>query len=49
MRWLKNTISLLLVLAAVAVVIATVLSEHSDDYGVVTLPQGGAVSLPEGR
>ena len=46
MRWLKHTLSTFLLIAAVAVAIATALSEHSDDYGAVALPQGGAVELP---
>lgn len=49
MRWLKQTISLLLVLGAVGVLLATVFSDHSDDYGQVSLPQGGTVHLPEGK
>src|SRR6478672_966059 len=48
MRWLKHTISLLMVLAAAGVALATVLSDHSDDYGQVPLPQGGVVQLPKG-
>ncbi len=49
MRWLKHTISVLLLLVAVGVVMATVFSDHSDDYGQVSLPQGGSVYLPEGK
>jgi hypothetical protein len=49
MRWLKHTISILLLLVAVGVVLATVYSDHSDDYGRVSLPQGGTVHLPEGK
>jgi hypothetical protein len=49
MRWLKHTISILLLLGAVGVVLATVFSDHSDDYGQVSLPQGGTVHLPEGK
>jgi hypothetical protein len=49
MRWLKNVISLLLLLAAVAVALATAFSDHSDDYGQVPLPPGGVVHLPEGK
>jgi hypothetical protein len=48
-RWLKNIVSVGLLLAAVAVALATVLSDHSDDYGQVPLPQGGTVHLPEGK
>jgi hypothetical protein len=49
MRWLKHTISVLLLLAAVGVVLATAFSDHSDDYGQVALPQGGTLHLPKGR
>ena len=49
MRWLKHTISVLLVLAAVGVALTTGLSNHSDDYGQVSLPQGGTLHLPEGK
>jgi hypothetical protein len=48
MRWLKHTTSVLLVLAAAAVVLATAFSGHSDDYGQVGLPKGGTVDLPKG-
>ena len=49
MRRIKRTLSLLLLLAAVAVALGTAFSDHSDDYGKVPLPQGGVVRLPEGR
>ena len=49
MRWLKHTVSLLLLVAAVAVTLGTVFSNHSDDYGKVPLPQGGVVHLPQGE
>jgi hypothetical protein len=49
MRWLKHTISVLLLLAAAGVTLATAFSDHSDDYGQVSLPQGGTVHLPEGK
>jgi hypothetical protein len=49
MRWLKHLISLGLLLAAAAVALVTVLSNHSDDYGRVPLPQGGVVQLPKGK
>jgi hypothetical protein len=49
MRWFKHTLSILLVLVAVGVALATIFSDHSDDYGRVTLPQGGTVHLPEGK
>jgi hypothetical protein len=48
MRWLKNVTSLLLVLGAAGVALATAFSDHSDDYGQVPLPQGGVVHLPAG-
>jgi hypothetical protein len=48
MRWLKQTIPALLVLAAVGVVMATVFTDHSSDFGQVSLPEGGMVELPEG-
>ena len=49
MRWLKGLISLGLVIAAIAVALSTALSDHSDDYGQVSLPQGGVVHLPQGK
>jgi hypothetical protein len=49
MRWLKHTISVLLLVAAAGVALATAFSDHSDDYGQVSLPQGGTVHLPEGK
>lgn len=49
MRWLKQTLSILLVLAAVGVILSTAFSDHSDDYGRVSLPQGGMLHLPEGE
>jgi hypothetical protein len=49
MLWLKHTISVLLLLATVGVILATAFSDHSDDYGQVSLPQGGIVHLPKGK
>jgi hypothetical protein len=49
MRWLKGLIPVVLILTAVGVVLSTVLSDHSDDYGKVALPQGGVVELPKGK
>lgn len=49
MRWLKRTISLLLLLAATGIVLANAFSDHSDDYGRVLLPGGGTVHLPKGK
>jgi hypothetical protein len=48
MRWLKRTISILLLLAAVGIVLATAFSDHSDDYGRVSVPGTGTVHLPKG-
>jgi hypothetical protein len=49
MGWLKRTISILLLLAVVGIVLAVGFSNHSDDYGRVSLPEGGTVHLPEGK
>jgi hypothetical protein len=48
MRWFKHTISVLLLVSAAGVALATALSNHNDDYGQVQLPQGGIVHLPAG-
>src|SRR4051794_16069054 len=48
MRWLKNTISVVLVVTAAGIALSTGLSNHNDDYGQVPLPQGGVVELPAG-
>jgi hypothetical protein len=48
MRWFKHTISVLLLVSAAGVALATGLSNHNDDYGQVPLPQGGVVELPKG-
>jgi hypothetical protein len=48
-KWLKHTISVLLLLVAVGVVLATAFADHSDDYGQVSLPRGGTTHLPEGK
>lgn len=47
-RRLNRTLSTLLFLAAFVIVVAIGFSDHSDDYGRVSLPQGGTVHLPEG-
>jgi hypothetical protein len=47
-RWLRNIVSVALIVAAAAIALVTGLSDHSDDYGQVPLPQGGVVQLPEG-
>jgi hypothetical protein len=49
MSWLKHTISFLLVVAAVAIALATGFGDHASDYGKVALPQGGVVHLPDGK
>jgi hypothetical protein len=49
MRWLKNLIALGLVLTAAGMALSIGLSDHSDDYGQVGLPQGGVVHLPDGK
>jgi hypothetical protein len=48
MRWLKHIVPTLLVIAALAVALATLFSDHSSDFGAVPLPQGGTVELPKG-
>jgi hypothetical protein len=49
MRWLKHTTVVVLLLVAAGVALSTAFSDHDDDYGRVTLPQGGAVKLPQGQ
>jgi hypothetical protein len=49
MRWLKHIISLGLLAAAVVIALGTVFSDHSSDYGKVSLPKGGTVQLPKGK
>jgi hypothetical protein len=49
MRWLKRTLSALMALAALGIVLAIGFSDHSDDYGKISLPQGGTVHLPKGE
>jgi hypothetical protein len=48
MHALQRLLPKLLVLAAAGVVLATLLSDHSAEYGQVTLPRGGVATLPEG-
>ena len=48
MGWLKRTISALMALVAVGILLAVGFSDHSGDYGKVSLPQGGIVELPAG-
>jgi hypothetical protein len=49
MQFLHRWIPRLLVVGAVGVVIATLFSDHRKEYGSVTLPQGGVVTLPDGK
>lgn len=49
MRWFKRTVSTLLLLVAFGLILAIGFSDHSNDYGRVSLPQGGTVHLPEGK
>jgi hypothetical protein len=48
MRWLKHIVPTLLVIAAIAVALATLFSDHRSDFGAVALPEGGTVELPKG-
>jgi hypothetical protein len=48
MQWLQRLLPKLLVLGAAGVVVAALLSDHHAEYGDVTLPRGGVVTLPEG-
>ncbi len=47
MRWLKQVVPTLLVVAALAVALVTVFTDHKADYGSVP-PAGGEVDLPTG-
>jgi len=49
MRWLKRTIPILMLLGAAGIALAIGFSNHSDEYGQVSLPQGGTVHLPKGK
>ena len=48
MQWLKRIVPKLMVVAAFAVVIVALVSDHTAQYGAVPLPQGGVVQLPAG-
>lgn len=48
MRWLKHIVVTGLLLAAAAVTLGTLFSDHSAQYGEVGLPSGGMVHLPSG-
>lgn len=49
MRWLKRTIPILMLLGAAGIALAIGFSNHADEYGQVSLPQGGTVHLPKGK
>jgi hypothetical protein len=49
MRRLKTLISFGLLVAAVAVALGTAFSDHSSDYGQVTVPGSATVHLPKGK
>ena len=46
--WLKRFVPTLLILAAFAVALVTLLTNHESDYGSVPTPAGGSVELPKG-
>jgi len=48
MRWIKQAVPTLLVVAALAVALVTLLTDHEADYGTVPMPAGGSVELPKG-
>ncbi len=48
MRWLKNILVTGLLLAAAAVTLAALFSDHSSEYGTVGLPEGGVLHFPKG-
>ena len=48
MRWLKHILVVGLLAAAAIVALATVFSDHSADYGQVSLPADANVHLPKG-
>jgi hypothetical protein len=47
-RWLKQVVPTLLIVAALAVALVTLLTNHEADYGTVPMPAGGSVDLPKG-
>jgi hypothetical protein len=49
MRWLRSIVCVGLLVTAAGIALVTGLSDHSDDYGEVPMPQGGVVQLPEGK
>ncbi len=48
MHALRRILPTLLALAAAAVILVALFSDHRDEYGQVELPRGGVVSLPAG-
>ena len=48
MQWLQRLLPKLLVIGAIGVVLVALFSDHKTEYGSVTLPRGGVVTLPEG-
>ena len=49
MLWFKRTVPIVLFLVAFGLILGIGFSDHSDDYGRISLPQGGTVHLPEGK
>ena len=47
MRWIKQVVPTLLIVAALAVALVTLFTDHKSDYGSVS-PIGGSVELPKG-
>jgi len=48
MRWLKGIAPMLILFAFGVLVLVTLISDHTDEYGQVAIPQGGVVTLPQG-
>ena len=48
MQWLQRLLPKLLVLGAIGVIAVALFSDKKAEYGSVTLPRGGDVTLPEG-
>ena len=48
MQWLQRLLPKLLVIGAIGVVLVALFCDHKTEYGSVTLPRGGVVTLPEG-
>jgi hypothetical protein len=47
-HWIKRVVPTLLVVAALAVALVTLFTNHEADYGTVPMPEGGSVDLPKG-